>query len=205
MLVEDDPDWLVAMTNFLNKEKDFIIVCTASTKDDAVEQASKIEFDVILMDISLSGNKKDGILAALQIFEIKDSIKIIMLTSLNENEIMMDSFIAGAVNYISKDEYLKIPGAIRTAIADKSPYNIVLNEFRKLSEEQQFLIYGITQAEREILELTEQGFTQSMICKKLYKSERTVKNQINSILKKMNVSTCKQAIEKIKMKGISKS
>lgn len=83
-----------------------------------------------MMDISLSENKKDGILAALEIMQIKNDVKIIMLTSLTEQEIMRDSFVAGAVNYINKDDYIKIPDAIRTAIAEKSPYDIVLNEFR---------------------------------------------------------------------------
>ena len=70
MLVEDDPDWLIAMTNFLVKESEFEIVCKANNKNSAVEHARTVDFDVAIMDISLSGNKKDGILAALEILRI---------------------------------------------------------------------------------------------------------------------------------------
>lgn len=203
MLVEDDSDWLIAMTNFLEKEKDFEIVFKADNRECAIEQAHKLEFDVVLMDISLSGNKKDGIFAALEILQIKKDVKIIMLSSLKEIEIMRDSFVAGAVNYISKDDYIKIPEAIRTAVSNKSPYDIVLDEFRQLTEEYQFINYGITPAEKEILNLVEKGYTQSEISIELFKSERTIKNQINSMLKKLQVSSCKEALEKIKTKGIT--
>jgi len=203
MLVEDDPDWLVAMTNFLAKESDFEIVCKANDKSSAVSYSHTVDFDVVIMDINLSGNKKDGVLAALEILQIKNDIKIIMLTSLTEQEIMRDSFIAGAVNYISKDDYIKIPDAIITAIMKNSPFYVVLNEFRQLSTEHHLKVLGITPAEKGILDLIDQGYTQSQISKKLYKSERTIKNQINMMLKKLEVSSCKQALEKIKLKGIS--
>ncbi len=70
---------------------------------------------------------------------------------------------------------IKIPDAIRTAIAEKSPYDIVLNEFRQLSAEHHLKNLGVTPAEKEILDLVEKGYTHSQISKELCKSERTIK------------------------------
>ena len=87
-------------------------------------------------------------------------------------------------------------------ISLRSPYDIVLNEFRQLNAEQHLKNLGVTPAEKTILDLIEKGYTQSQISKELCKSQRTIKNQINTMLKKLGVSSCRQALEKIKLKGI---
>ena len=198
-IVEDDLGWLKAMTSFLNKENDILVAGTATNREDAINLAKTTLFDVIIMDINLNENKRDGILAAAEILQITN-VKIIMLTSLKEDQIVLESFTAGAVNYISKEKYLEIPNAIRTAYNSDSPIEILLNEFSKLKRDEQ--LKDLTQSEKQVYDLLEKGYTKSRIETELYKTANTVKSQIKQILKKLGVTSSKEAVMKVKTKGL---
>ncbi|HHW12682.1 MAG TPA: response regulator transcription factor [Firmicutes bacterium] len=109
---------------------------------------------------------------------------------------------AGAVNFIPKTEYQAIPEAIRATYYNRSPVEVVLRDYSRLKEAE--LIQSLTRSEREILALAERGLSRSQISQRLHKSEQTIKNQIGVILKKLGVNRMKDAIIKIKTKGIIK-
>lgn len=198
-IVEDNVEWLELMKNFLAREKDIEIVGTASDREKGLEMAKTTDIDVLLMDINLSENNCDGIDATLDILQHK-KIKIIMLTSLNSQDIITDSFTAGAVNFVSKTNYREIPNAIRATHLEVSPIEVLLQEYTKLKYEEQ--LRTLTSAEKEIYELLEKGYKRTEIEEKLFKTESTIKNQINKILKKLNVSSCKEAIKKVNSRGL---
>ena len=153
-IVEDDLDWLKAIACFLTSNEDINIVWTAANREKALNLAKSQFADVILMDINLSGNKFDGIYAAAEISRTEKS-KIIMLTSLSGENIISDSFIAGAVNFISKAHYRELPGVIRSAFHNSSPFEIVLKDYLRLKEEEQLI--DLTNAEKEIINLMRKG------------------------------------------------
>jgi DNA-binding NarL/FixJ family response regulator len=181
-IVEDDEDWQKAMVQFLNLEEDFLVVGAVTNKEDAVSFAKQFEFDVVLMDINLTENQIDGIYAALDILEIRHA-KMIMLTSLVDEEVILKAFTAGAVQYINKTDYLKLPQVIRDTYHKLTPVEVLLKEFSRLKLEEQ--LKDLTVAERDVYDLIEQGYSKSQIEDKLFKTESTVKNQINKILKKI--------------------
>lgn len=123
-----------------------------------------------------------------------------MVTSLDEEKIITNSFLAGAVNIIYKLDYEKIPDAIRAAVRNKTPFDLLLKDYLSLHKEKCLAV--LTSAEREIFSYLEQGFTPSRLAIKLNKAEGTLKNQINSILKKLNAKNCKEAVEKVKKMGL---
>lgn len=200
-IVEDDPVWIESLTFLLNNEKDIEVVTQATNKDDAVKLAKSTEVDVFLMDINLNENEADGIYAAAEIYQLKQS-KIIMLTSLEDEEVVKNSFIAGAVNFLSKDNYSDVPSLVRSVHNRHSPFEVVLKDYHRLKEQEQ--LYALTPAEREILELIQEGYSQTMISGMLYKTLGTLKSQVNKILKKLGVSNTKEAIKKIKTGGLLK-
>jgi Response regulator containing a CheY-like receiver domain and an HTH DNA-binding domain len=199
LIVEDDPDWIKAMTGFLNRENDLAVIAAAPDKDTAVQLCKTLDLDIVLMDINLSANKYDGILAAAEINQIK-KVKIIMLTSLADADAITNSFTAGAVNYISKNNYREIPKVIRETHRNHTPIEVLLQEYHRLKEAEQ--LQDLTPAEKEIYFLIESGHTQAQIARQLYKSENTIKNQVNHILKKLKVSNCREAVRKVKSKGL---
>lgn len=201
VIVDDDLNWLKEMKKFLEKEKDIEVTGTAANSEDAVKLAVDTNVDVILMDINLTENKYDGIYTALEINELKKA-KIIMLTSMGEEEVIADSFKAGAVNFIKKDSYRDIPGAIRATFLDSSPIEVILKDYVRLKENEQLEI--LSSAEKDIFLLMKDGYSQSQIGGKLFKSTSTIKKQVGSILEKLGVSNSKGAIWKVKMKGLQK-
>jgi NarL family two-component system response regulator LiaR len=199
LLVEDDADWIKAMTAFLNHEDDILVVGAAMRSEEAIRLAKTLAFDVVLMDIQLTEGGMEGIYVAAQMNEIHPA-KIIMLTSVSEEGVMTQAFTAGAVNYIEKTRFKDIPQAIRSAYHHPSAMEALLKEFARLKREEQ--LKDLTPAEREVFELIEDGYTHSQMEKTLHKSESTLKNQVNKILKKLGVKSSKEAIEKVRRRGL---
>jgi DNA-binding NarL/FixJ family response regulator len=153
----------------------------------------------VLMDIQLEGSRLDGIHTAILMHELSPA-KIIMLTSLNDEQTMTQAFTAGAVQYLEKTRFQELPQTIRSVYHHPAPMEALLNELARLKREEQ--LKELTGAEREVFELIEAGYTQSQIEKKLYKAESTLKNQVNKMLKKLGVRSSKEAVEKVKRRGI---
>jgi NarL family two-component system response regulator LiaR len=202
LLVDDNINWTKEMMKFLDKEEDIRVVAYAVNSEEALNSIKDNEIDVILMDINLTGNKYDGIYLTAEITQFSKA-KIIMLTSLSNEDIIVDSFKAGAVNFISKEEYLSIPNIIRSTYKTITPLEVLLKDYSRLKTEEQ--LRSLSPAENEIFGLLEKGCTQIEIQKNLFKSESTIKNQIGQILKKLCVKSSKEAIKKVRMKGIDES
>jgi DNA-binding NarL/FixJ family response regulator len=201
LIVDDDIDWIKSMSEFLNLKSDMYIAAIATNREETLKLINSIEVDVILMDINLVGNKLDGISLAAEISQMKD-VKIIMLTVFNDENIITDSFTAGAVNYISKIDYKKIPEAIRSTYKNFSPYEVLLKDYLRLKEEEQ--LKDLSQPEKEIFKLIQKGYTQSEIENKLFKTKNTIKTQIRSILNKFGVKDSKEAVKKARFGMLSK-
>lgn len=194
VLVEDEPAWIKIIRDFLNVDEDILLVGVTTNKEDAVALVKDIKVDVILMDINLSGNKTDGIQAAVEIREFCNA-KIIMLTAFNESEVIIDSFVAGAVNYLNKDNIGRITELIKEVSKEKTPLEILLQDYHRLKRKEFLAV--LSSAELEIFTLLEQGLTQREIASRLLKSTDTIKIQVTSILKKLNVHSVKEAIKKV--------
>ncbi|OME95239.1 MULTISPECIES: response regulator transcription factor [Paenibacillus] len=199
-LVEDDPDWIKSMTVFLNAQEDMIVVGTAESPEQAIAMAQILSFDIVLMDIQLTAGRHDGIYTAAEILDRKPQAKAIMLTSLGDELAIMQSFTAGAINYIEKSRFKELPAAIRSAVFHPGSMEVLLKEFARLKREEQ--LRGLTPAEREVFDLLDEGYTHSQMEQKLFKTESTLKNQINKILKKLGVRSSREAVEKVRRKGI---
>jgi len=200
LLVEDDPDWIKAITAYLNQEEDILVVGAAMQADEAIRLAQTLAFDVALLDIQLAEGGTEGIYTAMRLHEIHPA-KIIMLTSMRDERIVTQAFTAGAVNYMEKSRFKEIPQAIRAAFHHPTAMEALLKEFARLKREE--LLKDLTPAEREVFELMEAGYTQPQIERKLFKAESTLKNQVNKILKKLGVKSGKEAVEKVRRKGLS--
>jgi len=210
LLVEDDSEWLRGLTAYLRQHKDITLVASVSTGEEAVRIIKNKDVDVVLMDIFLAG-KYDGIKATSEILKLRQA-KVIVLTSSDHDTTVFDSFAAGAVDYIIKSNFSEIPDAVRAAHLNRSPIRAyvahkIRKEFSKLKKlESQYIVEQIkstlTPTELSILELIYQGYTQKEISNKMFISIRTVKNHVNSILKKMEEKSSKEAAYKARKLGV---
>ncbi|OIK12904.1 LuxR family transcriptional regulator [Bacillus sp. MUM 116] len=186
MIVEDDPVWMKGISDYIQKENDITVVKQAPNKEEALK-VHCCNVDVVLMDLTLSEDDTDlsGLDAAQQLFE-KGLKNIIMLTSRDETEIILEAFDKGAVNYITKSSYRDIPNAIRAAYHDKVSIHadvstVLISELKKERK-----IKVLTPTEREVYDLNKQGLNKVQIAQKLYKSVETIKRQLKIIKSKIN-------------------
>ncbi len=166
--------------------------------------------DVVLMDIMLEG-RPEGVLLAEET-AVSTGARVIMLTSMEEKELIFRSFQAGAIDYQIKSDFESLPDAVRSASRSQSPINAAVaermrEEFRRLKQlEREFeakkLNDLITPSELQLLDLIDQGYTQPQIADKLVVSIRTVKNHVNHILKKLNLTGSREAANKAKEMGL---
>ncbi|WP_010243982.1 response regulator [Acetivibrio cellulolyticus] len=201
LLVDDDYSWQSTMSRFLCKEEDMIVSGMVGSKKEAIDFIKSIKVNVILMDINLTENNMDGIETAVEISQICES-KIIMLTSIRREDIIIDSFTAGAINFIYKDDYKQIPDLIRNVCKNSTPYEVLIKEYQKLKKEEQ--IKDLSRCEKEVYNLMEENRTRRQIEDILDKSENTVKKLIRQVLKKLKVKSSKEAVEKVNKLGIEK-
>ncbi|MES9760033.1 LuxR C-terminal-related transcriptional regulator, partial [Priestia megaterium] len=150
--------------------------------------------------INLSGVNLDGIYTALELEREKTS-KVIMLTSMSEEDIIQKAFMAGASDYILKKDVHRIPEIIRSNYNNESsPVEAVLKEFRRLKSEEQ--LKDLTNAEREVFEYIEKGYSRKKITLETHKSDNTLKTHFKNIFKKLSVSNTKDLINKVKTGGL---
>lgn len=182
MLVEDDSFWRERLFTDLNKETDIEIVKAAATKREALEEAGVLDIDVVLMDINLTENQLDGLETTKELMiATKSKVKVIMLTSLTEKEIIVKAFQNGAVNYINKSSFPDIVRAIREAYADQAS----IHPDAALAMREEIRLMLLSPSEREIHELKERGYSRTEISELLNKSLNTIKTQIRSVRNKL--------------------
>ncbi|NQX59991.1 response regulator transcription factor [Paenibacillus qinlingensis] len=183
MLVEDDLFWQQNISSDLAEEEDIEVVVVAGTKEEAVDAAFRYPLDIILMDINLTGNNLDGLEAMKEILSklYEHGIKVIMLTSLTERDVIMKSFQLGALNYITKVSYKDIVRAIREAYVDRS--TIHADAARIMRSEIQLM--DLSPMEREVFDLRKEGLSKQQISDRLHKSTNTIKSQLKSIKDKL--------------------
>ncbi|HNC09042.1 MAG TPA: response regulator transcription factor, partial [Anaerolineales bacterium] len=154
--------------------------------------------DLILMDLKMPG--MNGIEATREIRKKYPHIKILVLTTYDDDEWVFDAIRAGASGYLLKDTpRQKIIEAIRGTIDGKSFVDPVvagklLNQVaNNQTQPASILTDKLTERELDVLRLLAKGMTNTDIAGTLHLSEGTVRNHVSAILEKLNVSDRTQA------------
>ncbi|HEX3047635.1 MAG TPA: response regulator [Bacillota bacterium] len=142
-------DWLNWMVGFLKQQGDMIIAGTAMDKEEGIDLARTGGIDIFLVDVNLAGNKYDGIFCTAEISQFSKA-KVIMVSDLEEEAVIMHAFTAGAVNYILKDNSLDIPKAIRSIYYRVSPLETLARSFAKQMKDR--LLATLTPSEKAIFD-----------------------------------------------------
>jgi NarL family two-component system response regulator LiaR len=194
MLVDDHNVVRSGLATFLNAYDDLELVGEAKNGLEAVKLCHQKKPDVILMDLMMP--EMDGIAATRAILSEYPEIKIIAMTSFEDEQLVQGVLAAGAISYLLKnvtaDELAK---AIRDAASGRSTLSPeaarVLVEATRPTKQP---LYDLTDREREVLNLVVQGNSNQQIADAMVISLATVKAHISSILSKLQVSSRAEAI-----------
>ena len=209
LVADDHALFREGLRRILELEKDIKIVGEAKDGAEALELAGRLKPDVILMDISLPG--PNGIRITRQIKKRYRKVYVIMLSMYEDTAHIIESFQAGASGYVIKTrpsgeliqtirsvfrEGVSIPPAIEHKL---------LKGIRKPDFLRGTGSAHLTKREVKIIKLVASGNTNKEIAKKLFISEKTVKNHLNHTYRKLGVKNRAQAVaEGLKRDYISK-
>ncbi len=200
VLIADDHSMVrQGLKQILELEEDMKVVALALNGDEAVKMAREHMPDIILMDINMPGT--NGLQAIKELKSDSHQFKIIVLTIHQDREYLFKTLQMGAEGYVLKDaEPIVLIEAIRNVHNGQSYIQPnmtkeLVKEFNRvtLHEKDKTDENNLTTREVEVLELIAEGMLNKEIAKSLYISEKTVKNHVSNIFKKLNVSDRTQA------------
>ncbi|MDR3560103.1 MAG: response regulator transcription factor [Negativicutes bacterium] len=208
ILIADDHALLrQGIKNVLELEQDFDIVGEAGDGEEAVKKAGELLPDIALVDINMP--RLNGLEVTKRIRDSLSSVKVIVLTIHDDESYVVEVVKAGAAGYLLKDvEPSMLIKAIRTVYEGESFIYPTLakklfGEITRLEGERRqgpanILQHGreerLTLRELEVLQLIAKGLSNQEIAGKLFLSEKTVKNHLTNIFRKIDVNDRTQAV-----------
>ncbi|MGV8025430.1 MAG: response regulator [Anaerolineaceae bacterium] len=201
LIVDDQQLVRDGIKALLEIKEDFTIVATAADGQQAMEILQRTPADVVLMDIRMPG--MGGIEATRQIRQINKDIRIIMLTTFNNDDYIVKAIKAGANGYLLKDiPKDDLAEAIRLAYRGVSQFSsdtigmlVERNLLRDTegSPEPEEEISLLNDKEYEILCMIAQGYSNREIAEELFFTEGTVKNYVSKVLNTLHLRDRVQA------------
>ena len=191
MLVDDEQLIRSGLKIMLETYPDIEVIHQAGNGREAFE-CCKIEVpDVVLMDIRMPVST--GIEGTKLIKEAYPEVKIVMVTTFQDTEYIVEAMQYGASGYLLKDSsYEAIYDGIKVALSGKVVMDATVSEKLVMQPKAPTTIgktdissFGLTEREIELIRLVSQGLNNKEISEALFLSEGTVKNNISTILSKL--------------------
>ncbi|MFY4775666.1 response regulator [Metabacillus sp. RGM 3146] len=205
LVVDDQPLMRDGLATLINMRKDISVVGTAADGLEAFEKAKTLKPDIVLMDIRMPGT--DGVKGTRLIKQNLETVKVLMLTTFTDSELIFDALEEGASGYLLKDMSTDtIVQAIMTVQSGGIvlPPNLtgqILKELKKSkgteSEAKESpppsVLKELTEREIEVLKQIGYGMSNKEIAGVLYITEGTVKNHVSNLISKLELRDRTQA------------
>jgi len=212
VIVDDQALFVEGLKNILEmRTKDLKVVSTACDGKQAIEVVDEYNPDIVLMDVRMPN--MDGVISTAIIHKKHPNIKVMMLTTFDDDEYVHEALNNGAVGYLLKtarpSELIASIRAVHEGIVQISPTIAakLLKTERYTQKEanskesgekgKPYWINYLSHREKEILKYVLEGLSNRQIAERLYISEQTVKNHLSIIYSKMDVHSRPQVIRKV--------
>lgn len=200
LLIVDDHDLFRTGLRNVLEDRGMSVAAEATSGEDAVEAATRLAPDVVLMDLRMPG--MGGLEATRRIIAAAPRTRVLVLTVSDSDSDVIEAILAGACGYLVKDSSLddlvrgielaaRGEAAISPSVATK-----VLDRVRATTPDPEYaelITSELSQREIEVLKLLAHGQDNVQIGRELVISPKTVKNHISSILAKLQVENRIQA------------
>ncbi|WP_263985839.1 response regulator transcription factor [Streptomyces sp. NK15101] len=199
-LVDDHEVVRRGLHDLIDDEPDMEVVGEASTAEQALARGPALRPDVAVLDVRLPDG--DGISVCRELRSRMPELACLMLTSFDDEDALLDAIMAGAAGYVLKQiKGADLVSAVRTVATGQSMLDPATTarlmhslrdpEAARPPEDERLAV--LSERERSVLELIGEGLTNRQIAKRLYLSEKTVKNHISRLLGKLGVERRVQA------------
>ncbi len=188
-IIDDQQLITEGLKRILEAYEDMEVIATGANGEEAIALCKTYEIDVLLMDIRMP--VMNGVEAIQGIRTFNSYLKIMMLTTFEDEEYIVQAMASGANGYLFKDiPYDKLVQAIREVYKGQfyMPQKVAQVLAQNISKVTQFQEtakaiqeYGLTEREWEVAKMLRDGFNNKQIAMALYISEGTVKNYVSNI------------------------
>lgn len=180
------------------------VVAEAGNGEDAVALASKVEPDIVVMDLSMPGI--GGVEATRRIVAEHPLIRVLALTMVDEHATMLAAIRAGAGGYLLKGAgHTEIRAALNAVHSGGVTIAPEVAQGLRAGLQSPYPFPQLTPRERDVLGLMSRGRTNEHIAEILVLSVKTVRNVVSSIFHKLGVSTRAQAVAAARDAGVDGS
>ncbi len=206
LIADDHPLFRHGLAGSLESEADIEVVGEATTGDEAIAFAERMQPDVVLMDIQMPGS--NGLEATRSIVRASPQIRVLILTMFEDDASVFTAMRAGARGYVLKDsEKEAIVRAIRAvgrgeAIFSPAIASRVIDFFAARQVAPRETFPALTEREREVLQLLAEGQNNAAIVKALALSPKTVSNYLSNIFSKLQVADRAEAVLRARRAGL---
>ena len=174
----------------LEAEPDIRVVGEAGTASAALARIPALRPDVAVLDVRLPDG--DGVSVCREVRSRAPEVACLMFTAFSDDQALLDSILAGAAGYVLKQvRGSDLVGAVRIAasgqsLLDPRAASKVIARLRDASGERDPLA-GLTPHERSVLQLIGEGLTNRQIGERLFIAEKTVKNYVSTLFRKLGL------------------
>jgi DNA-binding NarL/FixJ family response regulator len=198
LIVDDHAVVRIGLRSLLSHAAGFRVVGEAGSVAEAVSLTDQTRPHVVLLDVRLPDGS--GVEACRRIKHDHPETRVVMLTSYADEEAIVGAVMAGASGYLLKQaDAERLTQSIRDAAEGESSLDpraagTLLTQFRELSAKQaEAELQGLTDRERRMLALIAEGYTNRAIGEVLHLSEKTVRNHVSQLLRKLGFQRRSQA------------
>ena len=196
MITDDHSMIREGLKSLLELDGDIKVIAEAVDGQDCLNKLETIHPDVLLLDINMPVMNGLEVLKNLKLRNNK--VKVLILTVHNEVEYLLKAIEIGVNGYVLKDSESAVLKKAIFAIADGENFiqpNLIpaLNAKMIEKSEDSLKLHNLTGREIEVLKLLALGMYNKEVAEKLEISERTVKNHVSNIFKKLDVTDRTQA------------
>lgn len=210
-LVDDHEIFRNGLKQLINSEADMEVTGEASSGEDAIQQLSAIQPDVIIMDIRMPG--MNGLETSIQLLEKNPRGRILFFSLFDEPDYVAAALEMGASGYILKDTSNKIfLNAIRTIHQGRYYFigevsDVLVKKYldaRQAAGNDGTPEISLSRREEQIMRMLSQGRNNKDIAESLNISIRTIEAHRMNILRKFQVNSIEEAVEYSRINGLLK-
>ncbi len=203
LIVDDHPLTRDALAALLTQHG-FDVVGEAASGEEAIAAAHRLQPDVVLLDLTMPGT--DGLTALPKIREEAPSSEVVVLTASDAEENLLAAIRAGASGYLLKTEppeqiaaFLRgvvrgdaaLSGGVARRLLDR------MREYGRFGGVPDTIARTLSAREVEVLLLLDEHLGTQEIAERLFISEHTVRSHVKSLLRKLGVSSRREALERL--------